>query len=111
MAGSRTPGSPTADSAKAAPGEFTVVIHAREESWISVTVDGRAIASQLLSEGSDLTVRGQKEIIVKAGNAGGVDVRFNGQKLDTGAGYGEVRTLTFGSGGLLAPPPAPASVP
>jgi cytoskeleton protein RodZ len=106
-AGSRTPayrapGSPTA-------GEFTVVLHAREESWISVTVDGRAIASQLLSEGSDLTVRGQKEIIVKAGNAGGVDVRFNGQKVDTGAGYGEVRTLTFGSGGLLAAPPAPPS--
>ncbi len=105
-AGSRTPGSPTADAANAAVGEFTVVIHAREESWISVTVDGRAIASQLLSEGSDLTVRGQKEIIVKAGNAGGVDVRFNGQKLDTGAGYGEVKTLTFGSRGLLAPPSA-----
>jgi hypothetical protein len=64
-----------------------------------------------LSEGSDLTVRGQKEITVKAGNAGGVDVRFNGKKLDTGAGYGEVKTLTFGPGGLLATPPAAASVP
>ena len=33
--------------------------------------------------GTERVIRGRKEIIVKAGNAGGIDFRFNGKKLDT----------------------------
>ncbi|MGB9233137.1 MAG: DUF4115 domain-containing protein, partial [Terriglobales bacterium] len=92
----------------ALPGEFTVVIHAREESWISISADGKTTASELLEAGSERIVRGRKEVIVKAGNAGGVTFQFNGKKLDTGGDYGEVKTVTFGPGGLLptAPPPS-----
>lgn len=88
------------------PGEFNVVVHAREESWVEITADGKAIPSELLPAGSERTVRGQREIVVKAGNAGGVDFRFNGKKLDTGGQYGEVKTLVFGPGGMLANAPA-----
>ncbi len=101
----------TAATPAAAPGEFTVVIQAREESWISITADGRAISSELLSAGSERTVRGHKEIMVKAGNAGGVDFRFNGQKLDIGGAFGEVKTVTFGPRGILPNAPAPPSTP
>jgi cytoskeleton protein RodZ len=101
-----TPATPAAT-----PGEFTVVIQAREESWISITADGRAISSELLSAGSERAVRGRKEIMVKAGNAGGVDFRFNGQKLDTGGESGEVKTVTFGPKGILPNAPAPPSAP
>ena len=87
------------------------MIQAREESWISITADGRAISSELLSAGSERTVRGRKEIIVKAGNAGGVDFRFNGQKLDIGGEFGEVKTVTFGPRGILPNAPAPPSAP
>ncbi len=95
-------------TAAALPGEFTVVIHAREESWISISADGKTTASELLEAGSERIVRGRKEVIVKAGNAGGVTFQFNGKKLDTGGDYGEVKTVTFGPGGLLptAPPPS-----
>jgi cytoskeleton protein RodZ len=101
-----TPATPAA-----APGEFTVVIRAREESWVSITADGRAISSELLSAGSERAVRGRKEIMVKAGNAGGVDFRFNGQKLDIGGAFGEVKTVTFGPRGILPNAPAPPSTP
>jgi cytoskeleton protein RodZ len=101
----------TATTPAAAPGEFTVVIQAREESWISITADGRAISSELLSAGSERTVRGRKEIMVKAGNAGGVDFRFNGQKLDIGGESGEVKTVTFAPHGIVPNAPAPPSTP
>ena len=101
----------SAASPAATPGEFTVVIQAREESWISVTVDGRTISSELLAAGSERAIRGRKEIIVKAGNAGGVDFRFNGKKLDTVGGFGEVKTVTFGPGGILPNAPEPPSTP
>jgi cytoskeleton protein RodZ len=91
------------------PGEFTVIIQAREDCWISVTADGKTLSSELLAAGTERTVRGRKEVVVKAGNAGGVDVKFNGKKVDLQAEYGEVKTVTFGPGGLSqnAPPPTP----
>jgi cytoskeleton protein RodZ len=101
----------TAATPAAAPGEFTVVIQAREESWISITADGIAISSELLSAGGERAVSGRKEIIVKAGNAGGVDFRFNGQRLDVGGESGEVKTVTFGPRGILPNAPAPPSTP
>ncbi len=95
----------------ATPGEFTVVIQAREDSWISITVDDEIVSSGLLLAGSQRTVRARKEIIVKAGNSGGIDFRLNGVKLDTGGEPGEVRTLTFGPRGILPNAPAPPSTP
>jgi cytoskeleton protein RodZ len=92
------------------PGEFTVLIQAREESWISITADGKTISSELLPAGSERTIRGRKEITVKAGNAGGVDFRFNGKKLDFGGEFGEVKIVTFGPRGMLpAAPSLPAT--
>ncbi len=95
----------------AIPGEFTVVIHAREDSWISITADGKTGSSELLAAGSERTARGRKEIIVKAGNAGAIGFLFNGKKLDIGGEFGEVKTVTFGPDGLLPNASAPPSTP
>lgn len=95
----------------AAPGEFTVVIQAHEESWISIIADGRTVSSELLPVGGERAVHGRKEIIVKAGNVGGVDFRLNGQRLDVGGESGEVKTVTFGPRGILPNAPAPPSAP
>ena len=94
-----------------APGEFTVVIKAREESWISITADGTTVSSELLAAGEERAIRGRKEIIVKAGNAGGVDFQFNGKKLDIEGEFGEVKTVTFGPQGILPNAPALPSTP
>jgi cytoskeleton protein RodZ len=95
----------------ATPGEFTVVIQAREESWTTITADGKTVSSELLPAGSERVVRGRKEIIVRIGNAGGVDFRFNEKKVDVGGDYGEVKTVTFGPRGVLPSAPAPPSTP
>jgi cytoskeleton protein RodZ len=95
-------------SPAAIPGEFTVVIQAREESWTTITADGKTISSELLPAGSERVVRGRKEITVRTGNAGAVDFRFNEKKVDIGGDYGEVKIVTFGPRGILpnAPPPS-----
>jgi hypothetical protein len=64
-----------------------------------------------LAAGSERAIQGRKEIIVRAGNAGGVDFRFNGKKLDTGGEFGEVKTITFGPQGMLSNAPVPPSTP
>jgi cytoskeleton protein RodZ len=105
----KPPQSTQQPSAVPAPGEFTVVIQAREDCWLSITADGKTLSSELLAAGSERVIRGQKEVIVKAGNAGGVDFQFNGKKVDLPAEYGEVKTVTFGPAGLSrnTSPPAP----
>jgi cytoskeleton protein RodZ len=94
-----------------APGEFTVVIQAREESWISITADGKTVPSEVLAAGSERTIHGRKEIVIKAGNAGGIDFRFNGKNIATGGQSGEVKTVTFGPAGMLPASPAPPASP
>jgi len=102
---------PPAASTTATPGEFTVLIQTREESWISIAADGKSAPSELLAAGSERTIRGRKEVIVKMGNAGGVDFHFNGKKLDTGGEFGEVKTITLGPAGIIPNAPAPPSTP
>lgn len=98
-------------SPAAIPGEFTVVIQAREESWTTITADGKTISSELLPAGSERVVRGRKEITVRTGNAGGIDFRFNEKKVDVGGDYGEVKIVTFGPRGILPNAPPPPSTP
>ena len=99
------PKAPTATSSGANPplaaGEFTVSIRAREESWVSITSDGKALPSQLLAADSEVAVHARKQIAIKVGNAGGVELRFNGNRVATGGDFGEVKTVTFGPTGLL----------
>ena len=100
---STTPGEATIPLA---PGEFVVVIHAREASWTAIVADGRTVYSGMLSTGDQRAIRSRKEVIVKAGNVGGIDLSFNGKKLDPQGDRGQVRTLTFGAGGMVSNTPA-----
>lgn len=84
-----------------APGEFVVLIQAREDSWAAITADGRTVYSGVLSAGDQRAIRGRSQVIVKAGNAGGIDLHFNGKKLDLQGESGQVRTITFGPGGVV----------
>jgi cytoskeleton protein RodZ len=107
----KTPQNVSTSTRAPVAGEFTVDIQAREESWISLTVDGKTISSELLEAGNERSANGRNEIIVKIGNAGGVDLKFNGRKLDTVGEFGEVKTVTFGPRGILPNAPVPESTP
>jgi cytoskeleton protein RodZ len=90
-------------------GEFTVVILAHEESWASIQVDDKPAVEDNLTAESQRAVHARNQAVIKVGNTGGVDFVFNGKKLPSQGDYGEVKTLTFGPGGLqpktTAPPP------
>ena len=83
-------------------GQFAVLVQGREDCWISITADGKTIASYLLAAGEQRTIRGRESVIIKAGNIGGLDVLFNGKKIALQGASGEVKTLIFGQEGLEA---------
>ena len=104
---------PTAAQSSTTPasGEFTVVVHARDQSWIATTVDGRPIPSETLEPGTGRTFHGRREVVIKAGNAGALDFLLNGKKLDVGGDLGQVKTVTIGPAGLSPNPLNPPANP
>jgi len=98
---------------EAAAGAFTVLLKGTdegEECWVSIVVDGQAPVEAILAGAQEKAIQGNREVVVKAGNIGAIDVSFNGKKLGRLGDYGTVRTLTFHSDGLQAPAPR-ASIP
>lgn len=95
-------------------GVFTVVIKARQDSWLSISVDGEVSTQRTLIASEEKSVRATNEIVIRAGNVGALDFEFNGKKLPAQGDFNEVKTLTFTAHGLQPPaskPEAPAQLP
>jgi cytoskeletal protein RodZ len=91
--------------APAAAGAFSVTIKANDDSWVAIAADGKTVAADsLLSGGTTRTIQANREIVIKAGNVGALEISFNGKKLQRQGQDGQVKTLTFGTEGLVAPP-------
>jgi len=97
---SAKPASPSQDSALNATGAFLVLVKAREDSWVSISADGKQIVQDTLPAESEKSIQARKEIVIKTGNAGALDISYNGKKVPAPGSYAEVKTLTFDVNGL-----------
>jgi cytoskeletal protein RodZ len=98
-------------SAPISPGEFEVLIHAREQSWVSVSIDGKSAGSEVLEAGSERTFHARSRVFVKAGNSGALDFQLDGKKLNIGGEFGEVKSVTIGHAGVIPTPAEPPANP
>jgi cytoskeleton protein RodZ len=94
-------------------GRFVLLIKVREDSWLWIDADGKPLMHDLMVAPAEKAVEAEKEIVLRAGNMGALDISFNGKKLPSQGDYGEVKTLTFSADGLQSPPKptATAAVP
>lgn len=74
-----------------------VVIIAKytDQCWTSVTADNKIIFEGTPKAGDTLTWTAEHNITVKVGNAGGVDIVYNGQSAGKLGAKGEVLVKTF----------------
>ena len=80
-----------------------LVLKALDKSWVQVTTDdGRTRAEADLARGEVKTFRAVNNFKVKLGNAGGVDVQFNGKPLGVLGPTGQVLEITLPSGKIQA---------
>ena len=70
-------------------------VHANEDSWLSVIADGKTMMEGVLPATGTRKFRAQKNIYFTTGNAGGVEVSYNGRALPPLGSSNEVRSLTF----------------
>jgi len=103
-------GSPTSPVVNATAGMFSVRLKGNddsEECWVSVSVDGEPAVESTFVAPYEKVVEAKKEMIVRVGNAGALDVFFNGNRLPKLGEYGVVRTLVFHPDGLQPPTSRP----
>ena len=79
---------------------FKVSIKAHEDSWYSVQKDGEPAIEGILKADKHKDFKAKQALVLKIGNAGGVEVSHNGKALGPLGEQGVARTLTFKSNGL-----------
>ena len=70
-----------------------------QDSWLSVTVDGKRVLYETLPAGTVRDFHGAREISLRAGNAGGVNAVIDGQPLGTLGQHGQVEDRIFAAKG------------
>ena len=83
---------------EASPIQLKVVAH--EDSWYSLSADGKDLGQGILGAQKSRNIRAQKEVHLKLGNAGGVEISFNGKPVNLDGEPKQVRELTFTPDGL-----------
>jgi cytoskeleton protein RodZ len=79
---------------------FTVFIKAKENSWVSIVADGKTRWEGMLDANMERSIKAGKELVVRTGNAGGLEISYNGKPLGALGKEKQVRTLTFNMAGL-----------
>ena len=74
-----------------------VITASRAKSWLFVSdATGRTLFSGQIARGGTKTFTTDVSLNVKIGNAGGVDLTVNGNKVDSIGGDGEVVSVSYG---------------
>jgi cytoskeleton protein RodZ len=88
-------------SAAASPFELTV--RPRNRAWVSIKSDGKFVIHGVIKPPDVKTIRATDQVVFWTGNAGAVEVSFNGKNVALSGGENEERVLVFNARGLLPP--------
>jgi cytoskeleton protein RodZ len=70
-------------------------LSATETTWLSITSEGKQIFSGVLERSQTKTLTAAEVARMKVGNAGGIEVRWNGKPIGPIGPRGQVRTVLF----------------
>jgi len=76
-------------------GHVVLNLAATEETWLSITSEGKQIFSGVLQPSQTKTVTSLDAAKMKVGNAGGLEVRWNGKSIGPIGPRGQVRIVVF----------------
>jgi hypothetical protein len=85
--------------------EHSLSVQAKEVTWIEVAIDGKEPFDVLLKEGERIVWKASREFFLVIGNAGGVELKFDGEDLQLYGESGRVVRLR------LPPEDAPVEAP
>jgi cytoskeletal protein RodZ len=93
----------TPTTAPAQATDLRLALRTTARSWLRIIIDGETVFQGILNAGESRIWRGKREIRLRTGNAGGVEVTLNGQPLGALGKSGEVleRIWTLSANGTI----------
>ncbi|MBZ5684520.1 MAG: helix-turn-helix domain-containing protein [Acidobacteriia bacterium] len=87
-----------------------LIVRATENSWISVTSDGQLVTQETLIAPAATSFHATRELVVRVGNAAGINFLWNGEDLPPQGAEAEAKTFIFDAQGMrtASPPQTPA---
>jgi cytoskeleton protein RodZ len=98
-----SPDSSVGSTNSATAQSFEVTIHAKDRAWVSIKSDGRFIVRGIIGPPDVKTIHATDQIVFWTGNAGAVEVSFNGQSVALTGGPNQEGVLVFNSHGAVSP--------
>jgi len=72
-----------------------ITLAATEDTWVRVTADGKRVFDGVIKGQETRNIAGRENMRVLIGNAGGVQIEWNGRQLESLGKRGEVRDVLF----------------
>jgi cytoskeleton protein RodZ len=99
-------GSSTSYSTASSGQYFEVTVRAKDSAWVSIKSDGSILVRGIIRPPDVKTIRANEQVVFFTGNAGAVEVSFNGQTVPLVGGPNQEGVLVFNPQGLVPPKPA-----
>lgn len=80
---------------------FELTVRPRDKAWVSIKADGGYVVRGIIGPPAVKTIRASTQIIFYTGNAGALEVAFNGKEVPLAGGSNQPETLVFNSHGVL----------
>jgi len=83
-------------------------LSATEATWITITSDGKTVYTGVLEPQQSKLLAGKQKVMIKVGNAAGLEVKWNGKPIGRIGDQKQVRTILFTEKEfqIFKPPPA-----
>ena len=85
---------------------FEVTVRARDRAWVEIKSDGKVLVRGVMNPTDVKTVRATNKVVFWTGNAGVMEISFNGKNVPLNGGENDEQVLVFNSHGLLPRPAA-----
>lgn len=103
-----SPARPAASSTEQAAGTpFELTVRPKDRAWVSIKADGNYVVRGVIQPPEVRTIHATNQIVFYTGNAGAVDVDFEGKNVPLTGGLNAEQTLIFDSHGLQPKVAAP----
>ncbi len=79
---------------------FEITVRPKDRAWVSIKSDGKILVKGIIQPPEVKTIRATSQIVFWTGNAGALEVSFNGVQVPLSSGVNDEQALVFNSHGL-----------
>jgi cytoskeleton protein RodZ len=105
-AGSGAPAPPASTGGVGSDGAspFEVTVRAKDRARVEIKSDGKVLVSGVMNPSDVRTIHASSKVVFWTGNAGEVELSFNGKNVPLNGGENDEQVLVFNSHGLMPRP-------